>query len=164
MMKAFTRAVFLAMIVSVACCMIGCAKDAVVGFANAVMTNLGDNALTRGYNLTGRRVFDTDAYTGVYLAEYAGSTVRETLFGSTSLERQFGNTVLLSAHLTQKDGKGRLMLRRDGQEPEVLLDTTGCIETPIEVSPGSAYILFEGEDFSGVLDLTLEDQKEASRA
>lgn len=163
-MKGLSRAIGLGLIVCVAVCLVGCAKDAILGFTNAVMTNLGDNVLTRGYNLTGRRTFDSDSYTGAYLAEYSAKSVREILFGSTSIERDGGNTVVLKALLTKTSGAGRLLLERDGREPEVILEAPGTLEMELDVCPGSAYLIFEADDFSGMADITVDDLKEGGRA
>lgn len=163
-MKGLSRAIGLGLIFCVVCCIAGCAKDAVLGFTNAVMSTLGENVLTKGYNLTGRRTFDTDSYTGAYLAEYSAKTVREILFGSTSLERSGGNSVVLRAALTNQYGSGRLLLERDGREPEPVLESAGTIEMEIDVSPGSAYLIFEADDFTGMLDITIDDLEEGGEA
>lgn len=155
-MKGLTRAIGIGLIVCVACCIVGCAKDAVLGFANAVMTNIGDNVLTKGYNLAGRRMFDTDSYTGAYLAEYNDSTVREVLFGSTSIERARGNTVQLHAEITLTAGTATLLLERDGKDPEPILQGPGTLDIELDVCPGSAYIIFESVDFTGMLDISIE--------
>lgn len=151
-----TKAIIIGFIVCAAVCLVSCTKDAVLGFANAVMTNVGDNRLTKGYDLLGKRKFGIDSYTGKYTAQIEDGTAREILFGSTSIERGGGNTVQVHAEMTGTDGDAVILLERDGEDPEPILTGNGTIDEEFDVSPGSAYFLFECQDYTGDVELTIE--------
>lgn len=152
------KAVIIGFLACAVLCMVSCTKDAILGFSNAVMTNVGSNRLTRGYDLQGKRKFGIDSYTGKYTAEFSGDTVREILFGSTSIERGGGNTVKLQAVLDGTDGDAAVLIERDGKDPEPILQGNGEVEQEIQVSPGSAYIIFECQDYTGDLKITIDGE------
>lgn len=156
MTKGLIKAIVIGLIFCAACCLVSCAKDTILDFANAVISNIGDNVLTKGYDLQGRRKFGQDSYTGTYSGEYNNDTVREVLFGSTSIERRSGNKVQMHVNLAEDQGSGTLLLVRDGKDPEILLDGTGTLDTEIDVCPGSSYLIFESRDFSGTLNVSVE--------
>lgn len=156
MKRRFLKALVIGMIVCAACCLVSCSKDMILGIGNAVISSIGDDMLTKDYDLKGRREFGTDSYTGTYSGEYENDTVHELLFGNTSIERKSGNTVRIFAEITEDQGSGTLLIEKDGKAPEVLLDGAGTLDTELDVCPGSAYILFEAEDFTGTLNVSIE--------
>lgn len=156
MMRSYFRILLFALLFGIAASVVGCAKDAAVGFANAVLINIGDNALTKSVDLAGYRRFGSDPYTGTYAAAYDDATQKEKLFGSVCIERPDGAQIHLSASMTKEAGSGRLVLNRGWDEPVVLLNAPGSCSEDLEVDGGVAYIAFECEAFTGTLDVSIE--------
>lgn len=149
------RALCLAVFACLIMCVIGCSKDAVLGFANCVMTNLGDNVLTKSYNLAGCRLYGTDSYTGSYRASYEQDTTHEVLFGNTCMLRPEGEMVHLEACMEQTAGTGRLVVKQGSSDPVTLLETSGSVSEDIHVEGGSTYIAFDCDEFTGTLDIDI---------
>lgn len=143
------------MIICMTLCFAACTKDAILGCANAIMLGIGDDVLTKDNKLTGERTFGVDAYTGTYTASYEDATVKETLFGNTSIERAAGKQVHLRATITTQSGSASLLLLSGTEEPKVLLED-GSLEMDLEIEPTSQYILFETKDFTGTLDMSIQ--------
>lgn len=156
MMTKLTRAILFAAVVCLTMCMLGCARDTILGFANAVLTNLGDNCLTKSYELTGYRTFGDDTYTGSYTASYKDATVHETLFGNTSIMRKEGQKVRVTGTLDDITGNAALILKSGGEAPVTLVDGSGVFDIEVDILPGGQYIVFDGEKFTGDLQLNIE--------
>lgn len=154
-MTKLMRAVLFAVVVCVTMCMLGCARDTLLGFANAVLTNLGDNCLTKSYELTGYRTFGDDTYTGSYTASYKDATVHETLFGNTSFMRKEGQKVRLTGTLDDIKGSGALILKNGSEDPLTLVDESGIFDIELDILPGAQYIVFDGEKFTGNLQINI---------
>lgn len=154
-MKHLFRTILTGAVICITMCLAACTKDAILGCANAVMLGVGGDVLTKESDLTGERTFGVDSYTGAYTASYEDATLKETLFGNTSIERSAGKEVHLRATITTQSGSASLLLLSGTEEPRVLLED-GKLEMDLEIKPSSQYIMFETKDFTGTLDITIE--------
>lgn len=154
-MKHLFRLILAGTVICITMCLAACTKEAILGCANAVMLGVGQDVLTKDTDLTGGRTFGVDSYTGTYTASYEDATVKETLFGNTSIERAAGKEVRLRATITTQNGSASLLLLSGTEEPKMLLED-GNLEMDLEIEPSSQYILFETKNFTGTLDMSIE--------
>lgn len=133
----------------------GCSKDTILEGYNDLLHHASQYALTSEKTLTGEKTKGVDSYTGSYTAEYDDFSGTEYLFGGTGLEREHGNELTVTYHLTVESGSAELFWRaKDARDP--LAETTGSGSYSVTLTSGDHYLVFEGEDFQGTLHVTVE--------
>jgi len=137
----------------------GCASmdvrgDAIRAFNDTLKAVTGWS-LTREDYLQGTRTFGADSYVGDYSAEYNHFYGKETLFGGTALERKEGTTLTVSYTLRIDSGKAKLYWMDRGEE-RLLSSATAEKSAVLTLQAGSNYIIIEGDDWKGSLELTIE--------
>lgn len=132
-------------------------KDEVLDRYNNMIQSVGSKALTKDRALKGERSFGTDQYVGTYTAEYKNFSKKEVLFGGTSIERDTGKTAKVTCKLDITEGTAQLFYISGSNEPEILMEASGEYSETIELKDGGSYFGISGEDFTGSVDLTIED-------
>ena len=87
-------------------------------------------------NLQGIRTQDGDSYTGGYKADYSKFTGEEAVFGGT----------------------GRILVTNDSDTKRPVPATNGKIDQTYNVTGTSFYIYVTGDQFTGTVNLTSEEQ------
>ena len=131
-------------------------KDALVDAYGSLVDAAGTLALTPESSLQGERIPGKDDYTGVYEAGYEDFSGTELLFGSTTLDREAGNTVEISCSLTVEEGEAAVFLRSGSEDPVLLLSGSGDYAGTIEVGGGSVYLGVWGEGVTGSVSIQIE--------
>lgn len=134
----------------------GCSKDSVIGMFNSIIMTLGDDSLTKNADLTGVRTFGKDTYTGTYEVICENSSFRERLFGNTSVEREDGYTLHITADFAGDEGNAALYLKEGFEEEQQLFSGSGVYEQKLEIGPGSDYLILETDHFTGKISLAVE--------
>lgn len=155
-MKRILAVVLVVLLCAATLGMTGCSKDGVLGLLNQVMQNLGDNCLSKSYDLEGKRTFYEDSYTGTYEADYHGFTGRETLFGNTGIFRNAGDEIEVKCSMAAESGSARLYYKSGDEGTVVLVDTEGAFDKTIDLPPGSNYIGVVCDHFTGSLELEIK--------
>jgi len=137
----------------------GCASmdvrgDAIRAFNDTLKAVTGWS-LTREDYLQGTRTFGEDSYVGEYSAEYNHFYGKETLFGGAALEREEGTTLTVNYTLRIDSGKARLYWMDRGEE-RLLSSEAAEKSAVLTLQAGSNYIIVEGDDWKGSLELTIE--------
>lgn len=131
-----------------------CSKDGLLDMYNRSLQAGGRNVLTR--NLQGERQEGNDSYTGTYTADLKDATVREYLFGGTSIEREDGYHFTVEADFHPTQGSAALVLEEGSEEPQTLFDGTGHFETELDLGPGSAYFVLDAADCTGSVSVSVD--------
>ena len=134
----------------------GCSKDSIIGMFNSIVMSLGDNSLTKNEDLHGTRTFGKDTYTGSYDLICEDASFRERLFGNTSVEREDGYTLHITADFDGSEGSAALYLKEGFQDEEKLFSGPGIHDEEIEIGPGSDYFILETDHFTGNITLVIE--------
>lgn len=157
--------------VSLALCMVlcfaGCSsnhdegnlKDNLVNGFNNWLESFSKHAVTKDKNLQGERENDIDQYTGSYTASYDGFNGEEFIFGGTALERDNGSNLEATYSLTITSGKATLYWLSSGEE-HIISEESSDDTYKFTLSSGDNYIVLRGDNFSGNLELTVEDVQE----
>lgn len=155
MIRRLILLIFLCLVCFTACSLISaCSKDALIGVYNRVLLAAGDNVLTR--DLHGERLFGVDTYAGTYTVSLENGTIRERLFGNTSVERTDGYSFIITADFDAQEGTAALELQQGSDDPEVLFEGTGHFETEVELGPGSAYFILDTTAYTGDIQLSIK--------
>ena len=133
-----------------------CSKNEILDHYNQTLQNIGDNSLTKENQLLGQRNFGEDCYVGSYTADYEDFSGTEILFGGTGLERTAGNKLTISGKLKITSGTAMLVFQSGVDDPVILTDSTEDFSETIELPSASNYILVEGSNFSGAIDLEVK--------
>lgn len=159
-----TKAIFLALLLCLSLC--GCSvkedadrlKDNLLRGFNSWMQDLSKQALTEDENLRGTREPGSDCYTGSYLASYDSFHGEEFLFGGTALQRELGNRLTVTYSLEVAAGSASLYWL-SGSEKHILAQSTGSGTYSLTLGPRDNYLVLAGSDFSGSLQLAVEDDE-----
>lgn len=111
--------------------------------------------LTRKENLRGERVFGDSCYMGEYSAEYTHFYGKETLFGAASMEEEDAMALTVTYALKIDAGKAKLYWMDRGEE-RLLCDAAAEQSVTLSLRTGANYLVIEGDDLSGSLQLTVE--------
>ena len=133
--------------------LVSCSKDGILKVYDESIQRLGNLNLTRNFKLEGKRNFGEDRYVGDYSAVYDNFSGREVLFGGTGLAREAGETFAVWCEMDVLEGEGRLIFESGNEIAEVLLDESGSCQEALALVPATNLIVFEGEGFSGNLDV-----------
>ncbi|SNS87994.1 hypothetical protein SAMN05446037_102541 [Anaerovirgula multivorans] len=134
----------------------GCSKDEILDTYNQAIQAAGDAQLTGNWSLEGKRKYGVDHYTGTYTADYEGFSGTEYLFGGTSIDREAGNKIEVICNLSITDGTAKLVLQSGSDAPQTLIESTGYYSETIELPPAGNYILVEGGEFTGSIELEIK--------
>lgn len=152
-----TAALILAGILSVS--LVGCGaeeglKDNLLNGFNDMLHTFSQKAITVDKELQGTRIFSEDSYTGSYQAVYDSFYGREVLFGGTGLKRERGNCLEVSYSLGITAGAGGLYWVEQGEKHPIAEEgDEGAVL--INLSSGDNYIIVEGEEFTGTLQIEI---------
>lgn len=137
----------------------GCRSDfmepeAMKGFLDGVVENIGDSQITDDDDLIGARLLvDDDSYVGEYTAECSHMTGRDVVFGGASIHNR---DLFLSGHIETESGNATVRIRMNSEVIELEPDADGYFETTLKLDNGGNYIMVIYEDFSGMLKMTCE--------
>lgn len=131
-------------------------KDNIVEGWNNWMQSFSEYVLTKENDLKGEKSRGDDAYTGTYTAVYDEFNGKELIFGGTALERENGNCLKVTYCLTVEEGNAALYWI-SGSDKYMIASDSSEDSGEYTISPGDNYYVFEGENFTGKLELTIED-------
>lgn len=134
----------------------GCSslKDHWIAGWNQLLQSLSKHALTGEKSLQGDKTAGQDSYTGSYTAEYAQFSGTEYLFGGTALERKGGNDLTVTYELQITSGAAKLCWSEKGEIHTIAAANGSGIYT-VTLSAGDQYIVLQGEQFTGSLQVTV---------
>ena len=130
-------------------------KDDVINGFNDILQYFSKYALTDEKDLQGDKTKGEDTYTGSYNAEYDDFSGTEYIFGGTGLERENGNDLTVTYELTVDSGTVRFYWR-DKDEETTIADTSGTGTYSVTLAEGDNYLVLEGDNFCGSLQVTVE--------
>ena len=134
----------------------GCSKDEILDNYNTVVQHAGSYELTNKRSLVGTRDFGIDDYTGTYVADYKDFSKTEYLFGGTTIKREHGKDVTLSAQIEGTSGTVEIFWLSGSDEPKIIASTNGDFKEKITLPEGGNYFGIKGHDFTGQVKLTIE--------
>ena len=155
------------LVLCLAFCVAGCSsnhnkgnlKDNLIDGWDSWMQSYSKHALTKEKDLQGKKEDGVDTYTGTYTATYDGFNGKEFIFGGTSLERDNGNCLQVTYKLSIIEGTAELNWITGNDEYTIVNDSSENTKE-YTISPGDNYIVLKGENFSGSLELTVEDAED----
>ena len=112
-------------------------------------------ALTDDKDLQGTKTPGEDSYTGTYKASYDGFSGKEYLFGGTALHHGADRHLDITYTLTVTSGEAQLSWNEKQEIHTIARDTHNGTYT-LSLSDGDNYIVLEGKDFTGTLEMTIE--------
>lgn len=130
-------------------------KDNIISGFNDWMESFSKHALTKKSDLQGDKTKGVDEYTGSYEAKYERFNGEEFIFGGTCLERNKGSNLKATYTLKITSGKATLYWLEGGEE-HTIADSDADTTYEFTLSSGDNYIVLEGDDFSGNLNLKVE--------
>lgn len=130
-------------------------KDTIINDFNDMLQHFSEYALTKDRDLIGYKTKGEDTYTGSYTAEYDGFNGKEYLFGGTGLERDNGNDLTITYKLQVTSGSAKLFWL-DKDDESIITEADSADTDSITLNEGDHYLVFEGENFSGALRVTVE--------
>ena len=126
-------------------------QEGLLGLADDLAGRLGASQITGDGNLIGERLLGEDAYTGRYLAECAGDTGKDVVFGGASLEER---KLYVCGCILAESGKAVIRIRMNEDVTELEPDDDGFFETKLSLGSGGNYIMVQYQDFTGTVELT----------
>lgn len=136
-------------------CACGNMKDTIINGYDNLIQSISKHALTKDKNLVGERKYTDDEYTGTYDADYHNFNGEEFLFGGTALERKEGNSLKVTYTLKITEGTASLYWLAAGEQYAIATETAEDVYE-FSISAGDNFIVLKGDDFSGVLTITVE--------
>ncbi len=134
-------------------CFPACTKEEALNTYHRVIETAGRQVLTKNHALVGIRQFEGSDFTGTYHADYSGFTGTERIFGGTSLRIPPNQKLIITCSMHPKKGTARLILQTSDHKPELLTENTELFAKEIEISPGSAYLFLDCDNYFGSIDL-----------
>lgn len=113
------------------------------------------HALTKESKLQGKKTNGKDAYVGSYTAKYEDFDGKEYIFGATGLEREAGSSLTAAYTLKITSGSASIAWIHSGSE-YIIINSEGEDTFQITIGSGDNYIVLEGEDFTGSLELEVK--------
>ena len=160
-MRFFKNSIIFLIVFALILCITGCnkevknLKDNILKGFNDVIESFSQHALTKDSDLQGERITDEDSYTGTYKASYNHYNGKEYLFGGTSLQRDDGNNLKITYSLKISSGSGTLYWQ-EKDEKHIISDISSKNIYEFILSSGDNYIVFEGDDFTGNINIKIE--------
>ena len=130
-------------------------KDNLLDGYNNFLQFSSRHALTNESKLQGKKIKGVDAYVGSYSAEYGGFDGKEYIFGATGLECVTGSDLTASYTLKITSGSASIVWIHSGSE-YTIANSSGEDTFQITIGSGDNYIVLEGEDFTGSLELEVK--------
>lgn len=144
---------FFVLVLSLFVC-VGCSKDTVLGYYKEINEKLGDTVLTNKRKLEGTRKFGDTHYTGTYNVTYKNFSGEEVLFGGTTIENEKNE---IHIKIDVKDSLGDLNIFMRLKEDDFLLASEdGSYEFDFSVHDGSNYLVIDGDNYSGKVDIKID--------
>ena len=152
-------------VVIMICCLLiaftGCSipvnKDRILDNYNKAVQLAGNLGLTKNVSLQGKRIFGTDHYVGTYTADYNHFSKTEYLFGGTSIERKAGKTINVTCNMKISEGTAQLIYVSGSDKPKVLTAAGGKYTAVIELKNGGNYFGVACGNFTGSIELAVND-------
>ncbi len=132
----------------------GCTKDEFLNIYENVNEKAGDMVLTSKSKLKGNREFGEDHYTGTYEVAYKKFKGEEVLFGGTTIERENDN-IHIELNVENSDGNIKIYMKLKEKE-ETLAIEDGSYEFDFNVKDGSNYLIIDGDNYSGKVDIEIK--------
>lgn len=155
MLRRIFALVFLCLVTLTVCGLItACSKDSIIGVYNRMLQTMGDNILSQ--DLHGERIFGVDTYAGTYKVTLENASIRERLFGNTSVERTDGYHFVISADFDAEEGSAALELQQDGEDPRTLFEGSGHFDAEVDLGPGSGYFILDTSAYTGDIRLSIK--------
>lgn len=123
------------------------------------MQSLSKFTLTKEKDLQGAKKKGIDDYTGTYEADYREFNGEEALFGGTAWERKNGNCLDVTYELTIESGTAELTWISGNDQYTMASESTEGTKT-YTLSAGDNYLVLQGENFTGRLDVTVKDRED----
>ena len=130
-------------------------KDNLLDGYNNFLQFSSKHALTKESKLQGKKIKGEDAYVGSYTAEYESFDGKEYIFGATGLERETGSDLTAAYKLKITSGSASIVWIHGGSE-YTITNSEGEDTFQITIGSGDNYIVLEGEDFTGSLELEVK--------
>lgn len=146
----------LMMILSLTACGKGSLKDILIDGYDNLIQSVSKHALTEDKDLMGERENGVDEYTGSYEADYKNFNGKEFLFGGTALERKDGNDLKVTYTLKITEGTASLYWLAAGEQYTIATEDADDVYE-FTISAGDNYIVLKGQDFSGTLTMTVDN-------
>lgn len=134
----------------------GCTKDEVIDRYNEILQKAGETVLTSDGKLEGKRNFGEDSWVGTYEADYEEFSGEEVVFGNTATDRKAGNSISVRCEIDAKEGTLTVLWKAGAEEPVALLNETGTCFKTLTLPGAGGYLVVEGKDFSGRLEIETE--------
>ena len=141
----------------------GCTKDEFLDQYNNIVQSAGSIALTGNSSLQGTKEKGIDDYTGSYTANYEDFSGTEYLFGGTSIKREAGKDLSIDCALEVTEGTAKVFWISGADEAVTLFETTGTYSDTITLPEGGNYIGIECENFTGNIELNIEEYSAGRR-
>lgn len=155
-MKILTAALLsLCLVFAITGCSGDNAKDSMINSFNDMLQHFSKYALTEEKDLQGDKMKGEDTYTGSYFAEYEKFNGTEYLFGGTGLERKNGDDLTVTYVLTVDSGIAKLYWL-DKDEKKIIADTSDTDTYSVTLNTGDNYLVLDGDNFCGSLQVTVE--------
>lgn len=153
--KIITVALLLCLILGISGCGGENLKDKLLDGYNDFLQFSSKHALTKESKLQGKKSKGEDAYVGSYTAEYKNFDGKEYIFGATGLERETGNGLTAAYTLKITSGSASIVWIHSGSE-YTITNSEGEDTFEITIGSGDNYIVLEGDDFTGSLELEVK--------
>lgn len=132
-------------------------KDNLLDGYNRLLQAGSKHALTNSSSLQGEKIKGNDTYVGSYTAEYEDFNGKEYIFGGTDLERGSGSSSRLTVAFRLKIISGKVCLTWIHSGSEYTIANADRNDTiTITLGAGDNYIVLNGENFSGSLEMQVE--------
>ena len=141
----------------------GCSKDEILDHYNSIVQSAGAIELTGKLSLEGTKEKGIDDYTGTYTADYENFSDTEYLFGGTSIKREAGKELSIDCTLEVTEGTAKVFWISGSDEAITLIEATGTYSDTITLPDGGNYIGIECEDFTGNIELNIEEHSAGRR-
>lgn len=132
----------------------GCSKDGFLSIYKSANEKAGDMVLTSKSKLKGSREFGEDHYTGIYEVTYKNFKGEEVIFGGTTIERD-SDDIHIELNVDNSDGNIKIYMKLKEKE-ETLAIKDGSYEFDFNVKDGSNYLIINGDNYSGKVNIQIK--------
>lgn len=129
-------------------------KDNILDSYNNIVESAGKIELTPDFKLKGEKSVGDDDLRGVYSSDYENFTGEECIFGSTSI--QTPEDLKIKCNISSENGDAKVILSKDDNDEETILENNGSIEENLNLSDGRNYIIIKCDNFTGHIEIEAE--------
>lgn len=129
-------------------------KDDILGSYNNFVESAGKIELTPKFKLNGEKSEWADDLRGIYTSDYENFTGEECIFGTTSI--QTSEDLSIKCNISSESGDAKVILSKDDNDEETILEGNGSIEENLNLSAGRNYIIIKCDDFTGNIEIETE--------